>query len=188
MLLFISNGTDRTADTPNGWSALGTQSDDELRTQAFWRFATAADLGTAVSARLRDANGTAQAAPNTATITVYSGVDAPPVVDFGSTAEPTTANGGVTDHTTPQITVPVDGQWLVSYWADRTGSLTTAWTAPDGESLRADEYSSGSSSRVTSLLTDGGGPTLAGTRGGLTATADGASRKATMWSIVLRSQ
>ncbi len=188
MLLLISNGTDRTADTPGGWNVLGVQSDDELRTQAFWRFASAADLGTVVSARLRDAGGVVQAAPNTATIAVYSGVDTPPVVDSSSAAEPTTINAGVPDHTTPQIVVPADGQWLVSYWADRTASLTTAWTAPGGESLRAEEYSSGSSSRVTTLLTDGGGPTLAGTRGGLTATADGASRKATMWSIVLRSQ
>ncbi|MCZ3388009.1 MAG: PKD domain-containing protein [Actinomycetia bacterium] len=188
MLLFISNGTDRTADTPSGWDGLGTQSDDELRTQVFWRFATAADLGTVVSARLRDAGGLAQAAPNTATMAVYSGVDTPPVVDASSAAEPTLVNGGVTDHTTPQITVPADGQWVVSYWADRTASLSTAWTAPSGESFRADAYSSGSISRVSSVLTDGGGPTLAGIRGGLTAAADGDSRKATMWSIVLRSQ
>ena len=131
---------------------------------------------------------TGKTAPSTATIAVYSGVSAPPVVSFGSAAELTTVNAGVAAHTTPQIMVPADGQWLVSYWADRTASLTTAWTVPGAESLRADEYSSGSSSRVTSLLTDGGGPTLAGTRGGLTATANSASRKATMWSIVLRSQ
>ena len=55
MLLFISNGTDRTADTPSGWTLLGGRTDDELRTQAFWRFATAGDLGSTVSSRLRDA-------------------------------------------------------------------------------------------------------------------------------------
>ena len=102
-------------------------------------------------------------------------------------AEPTTVSAGVLNHTTPQVAV-ADGQWLVSYWADRTASLTTAWAAPAEEALRTEAYSTGSSSRVTSLLTDGGGPTLAGTRGGLTATANGASRKATMWSIVLRSR
>ena len=92
------------------------------------------------------------------------------------------------EHTTPQINVPSSGQWLVSYWADRTASLTTQWTEPNEQVVRADEYSTGSNARVSSLLTDDGGPTLAGTRGGLTATADGATRKATMWSIVLRSQ
>lgn len=188
MMLFVSNGTSRTADTPSGWTPLADQSDDDLRTQVFWRFATTTDLGTVVSSRLRDPEGLAQPAPNTATIAVYAGVDSPPVVNVASAAEPSTVNGGVSAHTTPQVTVPADGQWLVSYWADRTASLTTAWTAPNGQTLRAEEFSSGSSSRVASLLTDGAGPTLAGTRGGLTAVADGASRKATMWSIVLRSQ
>jgi hypothetical protein len=114
-------------------------------------------------------------------------VGSPPVVDSVSSDEPSTINGGVNQHTTPTVDVPADGQWLVSYWADRTSSQTTQWLAPSGQSIRADEYSSGAASRVSSLLTDDGGPTLAGARGGLTATADGASRKATTWSIVLRS-
>ncbi len=188
MLLFISNGTDRTADTPSGWNVLGEQTDVDLRTQVFWRVATAGNLGSSVSARLRDGTGTASLAPNTSTIAVYSGVGSPPVVDAVSSDEPSTVNGGVAAHTTPNVTVPADGQWLVSYWADRTAALTTQWTAPSGQAVRTDAYSSGPSSRVSSLLTDDGGPTLAGTRGGLTAVADGASRKATTWSIVLRSQ
>lgn len=188
MLLFISNATSRIADTPSGWTDLGAQADDDLRTQVFWRFASVEDLGTLVSARLRDVDGLAQSAPNTSMIAVYSGVDAPPVVDAASASEGTTVNGGVTNHTTPHVMVPANGQWLVSYWADRTASLTTSWTAPSGELLRAEEFSSGSSSRAASLMTDGGGPILAGMRGGLTATADGASRKATMWSIVLRTR
>lgn len=187
MMLFVSNGTDRVADTPNGWTSLGGRTDDELRTQVFWRFATAGDLGTTVSTRLRDINGAAQAAPNTSSIAVYSGVGSPPVVDFASAVQTSTLAAGVNQHMTPQIDVPSSGQWLVSYWADRTSSLTTQWTEPNGQVVRADEYSSGSNARVSSLLTDDGGPTLAGTRGGLTATADGATRKATMWSIVLRS-
>ncbi|MCZ3386783.1 MAG: PKD domain-containing protein, partial [Actinomycetia bacterium] len=188
MLLFISNATSRIADTPSGWTDLGAHADDDLRTQVFWRFASVEDLGTVVSARLRDVDGLAQSAPNTSMIAVYSGVDAPPVVDAASASEGTTVNGGVTDHTTPHVMVPANGQWLVSYWADRSASLTTSWTAPSGELLRAEEFSSGSSSRAASLLTDGGGPIRAGMRGGLTATADGASRKATMWSIVLRTR
>ncbi|MEO8105696.1 MAG: PKD domain-containing protein [Actinomycetes bacterium] len=188
LLLFVSNGNDRTADTPSDWNVLGEQTDDQLRTQVFWRFATAGDLGTTVSVRLRDALGVAGSAPHTSTIGVYSGVASPPIVGVASVDEPTLVNGGVNHHTTPTIDVPLDGQWLISYWADRTANQTTQWTAPSGQSMRADEFSSGADARVSSLLTDDGGPTLAGLRGELTATADGATRKATMFSIVLKSQ
>jgi hypothetical protein len=127
-----------------------------------------------------------------ASLVAYSGVDSlSPFSASGSRDEPSTAV--VTDHTTPGITVPGDGAWVLSYWADRTSAAngaipTTAWTPPGSQVLRADEFSSNSDSRVSSLLTDDGGPVLAGVRSGLTASADAASRKATMWTIVLRSQ
>jgi PKD repeat protein len=191
MMLFVTNGNTRTADVPSGWTQLGRRSDSELVTQVFYRFATAGSAGSTVTSALRDDMGNLGAAPVVASLVAYSGVDASPVSDFSSNDEESSAL--VTHHTTPDITVPADGAWVLSYWADRTSAAngavpTSSWTPPLGQALRADEFSSNSDSRVSSLLTDDGGPVLGGSRDGLTASADVASRKGTMWTIVLRSQ
>ncbi|MFL6179801.1 MAG: PKD domain-containing protein [Actinomycetes bacterium] len=186
MLLFVTNGNSRTA-TATGWTQLDApQVDSELVTQVFYRFAGGLSAGSTVTANLDGS------APVVASLVAYSGVDSlSPIGASGSRDEPSTAL--VTNHTTPGITVPDDGAWVLSYWADRTSALspsvpTTSWTPPGSQVLRADEFSSNSDSRVSSLLTDDGGPVLSGVRSGLTASTDAASRKATMWTIVLRSQ
>ncbi|WP_197286968.1 hypothetical protein, partial [Planomonospora sphaerica] len=71
----------------------------------------------------------------------------------------------------------------VSYWGEKS-SATTAWTAPQGQTVRSTQAGTGSG-RITSLLTDGGAQVPAGVRDGVTATADSASVRATMWSLVL---
>ncbi len=185
LVLFVTNGNSRTANTPSGWTQLGTRSDSELTTQVFWRFAAAGSAGTNVSTAL---SGNA---PVIASMVAYSGVNASPVSASASAAEPSTT--AVTAHTTPGVTVPADGAWVLSYWADRNSALspnvpTTSWTPPAEQVFRADEFSSNSNSRVSSLLTDDGAPVLAGVRGGLTATADAGAEKGTMWTIVLASQ
>jgi PKD repeat protein len=189
MLLVISNGNDRRADTPSGWVSLAEETDGSLSTQVFWRYATSGDPGRTISARLRNpSTGEVASAPSTTTLAAYRGVESPPVVTYGSAVETNTTIAGTTTHTTPSIDVPKDGQWVLSYWADRTSGLTTAWDAPPGQHVRAMAVSSGTSLRVSSLLTDDDAPASAGARAGLTATANGATRTATMWSIVLRSQ
>jgi PKD repeat protein len=193
MMLFVTNGNTRTADVPSGWTQLGSRTDSELVTQVFYRFATAGSAGSTVSTALRDGVGNLGAAPVVASLAAYSGVDSiSPVSVSASNDEESTAL--VTDHTTPGLTVPTggDGAWVLSYWSDRTSTAngataTSSWTPPVSQALRADEFSSNSDSRVSSLLTDDGGPALSGQRDGLTASADVASRKATMWTIVLRS-
>jgi len=189
LLWYVSNGNTRTADVPGGWTQLGTRSDSELTTQVFWRFAGAGTAGTTVSTTLRDGVGNAGAAPVVSTLAAYSGVDTPPISTSASVDEPSSAL--VNQHTTPGISVPATGAWVLSYWADRTSATTgatTAWTVPGSQARLADEFSSNSDSRVSSVLTDDGRPALSGARSGLTATADAASRKATMWTIVLQSQ
>jgi hypothetical protein len=171
---------------------LGAQSDSELKTQVFWRFATGADLGTSEQVRLKDANNVNAAAPYTLTVASYAGVDSPPVSDFASLDEPSTVS--TNDHISPGINVPADGDWVVSYWADRTAvgattTPTTIWTAPNNQTTRADVYSSAVSDlRVSSLLTDDDGPALNGARSGKTASTDADTRKATTWTIVLATQ
>jgi PKD repeat protein len=189
MLLFISNGSDRLADIPSGWTSLSEARDGSLRTQVFWRFATSTDPGRTVSARLRNPlNGEVASGPNTTTLAAYSGVESPPIVTHGSAVETNETIAGVSAHTAPDVVVPRDGHWVLSYWADRTSGLTSAWTAPGAQRERATGVSAGTSLRVSSLLSDDGAPSSAGARAGLTATANGATRTATMWTIVLRSQ
>ena len=86
-------------------------------------------------------------------------------------------------HTTPTVTVPGSGSWVLSYWADKSSS-TTAWSAPAGQTVRGTTIGTGTG-RVTSLLTDGNGAAAAGTAGGLSASTDVAGTKATMVTIVL---
>lgn len=110
----------------------------------------------------------------------YRGTDPvdPIVVSEVTTEVITTA-----DHTTPEAVIGIQGAWVVSYWADRT-SATTAWTPPAGQTLRHEGYTT-AGGRVTSLVTDSGGPVVSGTIGGLTATADSANYQATMWTFGL---
>jgi len=144
-----------------------------------------------VTTTLRDGGGMAAGAPEVTTLVAYSGVNSPPVSNWQSRAEPSTAP--VTSHATPGLSVPDPGAWVVSYWADRTnsgtGSIpTAAWTSPLDQVFRADAFNTGTTPRVSSLLTDDGGPVLAGSRSGLSAQADVAAEKATMFTIVLASQ
>ncbi|MFZ0049118.1 MAG: hypothetical protein WAL16_25000, partial [Streptosporangiaceae bacterium] len=93
----------------------------------------------------------------------------------------TTKSGS--SETTPVITAPASGDWVVSYWTAKS-SVVTAWTAGAGQTVRSADNGSGSG-RVNSLLTDGGGPVSAGSVGGVTATTDQPFSVATAWTIVL---
>ena len=86
-------------------------------------------------------------------------------------------------HTTPTLPVPVAGEWLVSFWADKSAT-TTGWTAPAGVSVRNTAVGSGSG-RVGALLVDSGRAVSVGTAGGITATTNATSRAATV-SILLK--
>jgi hypothetical protein len=118
---------------------------------------------------------------------VYSGVAS--VGPVATADEP--ASDATFGHTTPGVSVPADGAWVVSYWSDKT-STTTGWVPPLGQTSRAAPVSSYDPAvpgtvRVSGLLTDDGVPALAGSRAGLTAVASGKSAAATTVSVVLRS-
>jgi PKD repeat protein len=111
-------------------------------------------------------------------LVAYSGTSANPVTGFATRSE----TADTTSHTTPTVSVPAGGSWLVSYWADKT-STTTNWTPPAGVVQRDEAIGSGGG-HIASLLADSGANVPAGTAGGLTATTDAASHAATV-SIVL---
>jgi PKD repeat protein len=188
LLLFVTNGASRTAQPPTGWTLLDQRQDVELRSEVFWRTAVPGDAGSSVQVPLASATGDVLSAANTVTLAAYSGAGAPSSITYEAGVE--TSTSVVTNHRTPDATVPLAGSLVVSYWSDRTSNTTTtnvtsAWTPPAGEALRAAAYNSATGGRVTSLLTDGGATVDAGPRPGLTAAANGQTTKATMWTIVL---
>jgi len=112
-------------------------------------------------------------------LSAYSGTSSTPVVAFASAAETVSR----ATHTTPSINVSTGGSWVVSFWADKS-SATTTWTPPAGQVQRALSVGSGSG-RITSLEADSGAAFAPGVWAGQTATANSASAKATLWTVVL---
>jgi PKD repeat protein len=176
LLLFVTtNSLSAVSTAPAGWTPAGTQqSSTDLRTLLYTKVATATDASTVQSITF------AAAAKADLTVLAYSGAAAAPFEAIASAGE--TVNRAA--HPTPDVTVPTDGSWVVSYWADKS-SATTSWTDPPIQVRRSTSAGTGAG-RVTSLATDLGTASAAGPVAGLTATADSASAKATMWSVVIK--
>lgn len=162
--------------TGSGWTLLGTQAigTGDLRSTTWYKLAATGDAGTPAGVTF------GALAKSALDIVVYHGVDqTAPVAFFASAAETVSR----TTHTTPGVADVSTGSWVVSFWADKS-SATTDWVEPTGQSVRAEDIGAGSG-RVTTLLTDGGAPTV-GAQPGLTATATAASAKAVTWTLVVR--
>ena len=178
MLLLFSRSADSSALTGPGagWTTVGTLLDSDLRTTIWQKVATAADAGSSVTV-----SGGGGQRKGALTLAVYRGTA--PTVPFATAvgaAEPATT----TAHTTPVVTA-LEGDWRLSYWADRN-STAAGWSAPPGEVVRALSAGTGGG-RIGVLLTDRGAAEPGGPTGGLTAVSASASNKATSWTILLRS-
>ena len=173
MVLSINDAT-RTVGTPTGvtgWTLVDTATSGSIATNVYTKSAVTGDPGRTVRVPL-DA-----AAKFTLTVAAYSGDMLAPQV---AKASETVTRAG---HTTPTVQANA-GDWVVSYWADKSAATTT-YTLPGGVTQR--QLVCGTSSgHVCSVLADSGGPVPGGAYTGLTATADTASGSATMWSILLR--
>ena len=179
LLLFASvNNSTATVSKPaglTGWKELGHVDTGGMRTFVWWKTAATGDASRTVTVNL------SAIAKVDLTLVAYDGTDpAAPIAAWQSRAETSSRHA----HTTPSVESPVDGAWVISYWADKS-SATTEWVAPSGELVRRAGLMSGSG-RVTSLLTDDAMAHAPGTFGGKVATASAASAKATAWTVVLR--
>ena len=113
----------------------------------------------------------------------YSGVAAgAPIQAFAVATEP----GTTASHRTPTVSVTSPGGWLVSYWADKTGT-NTGWTTPAGVTRRMQSVGTGGG-HIGSVSGDSGGAVGVGTAGGIAATSSVSGNMAVMWSIVLAAQ
>jgi hypothetical protein len=180
----VLDGT--TGQPAAGWSEVTDVTDSDTRTVLYTKTATASDAGSRVGVAWTNATG-AVSVKTFAAMSVYSGVATTSPVQ--TAVETSTKN--VSAHTTPGITVPTTGDWVLSYWSDKSNS-TTDWTAPGSQQVRAEGTSligtDLTTVRVSGFLTDDGAPTVAGPRSGITATTDGKSTSVAMISLVLHSQ
>ena len=175
MLLFVSNNnTSGITTPPAGWTQLSSATANDLVTTVFYKVAGATDGGSNVSVTF------AAATKADLELSAYSGVGATLPTALSSTSLATT-----TDHATPASTVPANGAWVVSYWADKSVSTTT-WTAPVGQTVRGLSAGTGNG-HVSALITDDDAPQFAGPRSGLTASTDVASGRSTTWTVIIPS-
>ena len=174
LVLFVSiNGTG-SVSTPVGWTARGSRVSSTMRTVLLTKVAAASDAGSRVTVSL------SQQLKADLVVAAYSGTDPDdPIHAFASAGETTSRTG----HTTPVATATEAGTLAVSYWSDKS-SATTSWTAPAGQTVRHTSFGSGGG-RVSALLTDPGSPGTLGNHGGITATTNSPSDKATMWTVLL---
>jgi hypothetical protein len=175
LLLFATaNSGTATINDPAGWTLVRTVQSASGITTKLWQRVAQANEPTSVAMTLGSIQKTDIA------LLAYRGTaPAGPVV---SVSEASAETASTTTHVTPQVTSGASA-WALSYWADNS-SATTAWTAPDTQTVRNTAYGIGSG-RICSLVTDSGTPLPEGVQGGLTATANSASGKATMWTVIL---
>ena len=174
VLVMTSNSSTVTYGDPAGWAVAGSVATTGITTRVYSKIATAADAGSVVTVTASALN------KMDLRLAAYGNTSATAPVATVTTAVDTAA---VAAHRTPAAAVSGSGRWVVSYWADKSGT-TTAWTAPAGQTVRGTTIGTGTG-RVTSLLTDADAAAAAGPAGGLTATTDAAGTKATMLTIVL---
>jgi PKD repeat protein len=173
MLLFVTNNsTNPITLPPVGWTQLGSATASDLKTVVFYRVAQPGDAGAGASVTFSAATKADMQ------LSAYSGVSSALPTLLSATSTASTA-----DHVTPGVTVPSDGDWVVSYWSDKSAA-TTAWTTPSGQVVRGGSVGTGNG-HLSSLLTDNDAPAFAGPRSGLTASTDVASGRATTWTVVL---
>ncbi len=177
MVLFATSNSNNAVSTdPAGWTFLGerTSGSPDLRTRLYDKVATGTDAGSTVTVTYAASNKV------DLQLAAYTGVDpANPVAAFASAGETTSRTG----HTTPGASAPVNGSWVLSYWADKSAATTT-WTVPGTLTVRGQSAGTGSG-HLTSALADTNAGVAPGVSAGVTATADSASAKATMWTLVL---
>jgi PKD repeat protein len=176
LLLFVSVAGQPTITAPAGWTLVGSPATNtSLTSQVYRRVAASSDAGTSVSVTFA---GTPHSALQ---ILAYRGTNATNFVVSGSANAVT---GGSTVTTPPQ-SVASGSDWVVSYFAAKS-STVTGWTVTGGQTTRDVDNGSGSG-RINALLLDSGGPVLPGTVGGFTGTADTTFGGATGWTIILTS-
>ncbi|MGP4989627.1 PKD domain-containing protein [Glutamicibacter ardleyensis] len=169
-VLSVNSGSSALS-TPDGWELRANATTASMSGAVYSKIAEAADAGSTVSvnAGAYVRGSLSVAGYRDATVQAAS---------FAMQAQ----SGSSAQHSTPQM-ASQNSSWLLSYWADKTGS-TTSWSVPDDTVARQTGAGTGGG-HLSWLLADSDGPVGSSTAGGLVATADSATANAVMASVVL---
>ena len=175
LILIVTVNSDTSITTPTGWTLLGTQVDGapDMRSTVFTATATATSAGSPVTTSFGSGSP-----KSSRVILAYSGAAVPTL------AASAVAGASTATHTTPSVTVPSAGAWVLSYWSDKSAG-NTGWTLPGGVAPRTAAVGTGTGS-ITVAAGDSG-PLTSGTWAGAAATSSVSSAKAVHWSIVIPS-
>jgi PKD domain len=188
LLLFTTNSINGTFTDPAGWTQLEGKDATGIRVRAYTKVATATDKGSSVGIT------TGNFMRSEMTVGAYRGTGTTPVASSASNLD--TAPGA--NHVSPVVSAVGNTDWLVTYWADKSGSSTTdaagvtttvpgtsAWTTPAGQTVRDKAFGAGTST-ISGVLVDSAGP-VSGTTGNLTATANTTSSRGASVSVLLQT-
>ena len=175
MLLFFSvNNGLRTVTPPSGWTEVGRVVTSATATYLWDRVARSGEAGRKVTI------GLDSSAKGAVTLLAYSGTaDVGPVEAHAATRETILRR----NHVTPVVETARPGVWAVSYWSDKS-TYTTGWEIPAQLMRRTTVIGSGTG-HVTAVSADAGTTVPPGTYGGLSATANAASKHGSMWTVIL---
>ena len=126
LLFFVGNTSTSAITGPTGWTLLQSSDANGAVGRLWGRIATAGDAGSVVAVNA------ATILKADLTVAAYRGTAAGPFADSGVAAD----TASRTTHTTPTINASQAGGWLLSYWADKSGT-STAWTLPAGVTRRS---------------------------------------------------
>ena len=136
MVLAVTGHTAADPGDLPGWTRQANVLDSDTRTVLFTKTATATDAGAPINLSWTTDGVTGLATRTTMSFAAYTGVASiGPVAGAGEESQ-TEVNA----HTTPDVSVPAAGAWVVSYWSDKTYA-TTAWNAPASQQVRANPTS-----------------------------------------------
>ena len=175
LMVLSHNNLTRTVSAPTGvtgWTQLDSVAAGSMGTVAWTKVVEPGEPGRPVTVPLSGG------AKYTLTLADYTGTEVSPSVDFASAIFVATTSS----RRTPTVTASA-GDWVVSYWADKS-STTTGWTLPDTVSTRRTACGA-DGGRVCSALADSGSALPPGPYGNLEGTTNAPSDQATMWSFVL---
>lgn len=174
LLYLVANTTTPTYTGPAGWEEVeAAVAGSKAVGRLYLRTATSSDAGSPVSVT---SSGFAK---SVVTVAAYRGDRGTPAVQSAVATETTSG----AQHVTPTLTATGSTSWLVSHWADKSGT-TTSWSLPAGTLARSDATGAGSG-HVSAVLADSDGPVPPGPRGGLSATADGDGTAAITFTVLL---
>lgn len=173
LIVLSHNNLSRTVGNPAGWTRLDSITAGTMGTTAWTKVVAAGDPGSRVTVPLSGGS------KFTLDVAAYTGTATTTAVPFASADFVAEA----TSRRTPLVNASL-GDWVVSYWADKSSS-TTAWTPASSVTGRSAACGA-DGGRICSLLADTGGPLPPGPYGDVLAITNAPSDYATMWSFVLR--